>query len=202
MSQSKSMNHVIFSTLVHQKKLKISQKLKTELLRTAQNLSEVDPSGVRWSKKNYRMGYTSYASLNRLHQQFTVFDQLKLMIDREVKVYMKALNLRPDTGSIELSNIWLNVMPAGCYHAFHAHPLSVMSGTFYLKLPKGSSPLRIEDPRAPLFMASPSRKIQMDLNPKEGDLILFESWLKHEVPPHDCPESRYSVSFNYDWVNR
>jgi uncharacterized protein (TIGR02466 family) len=75
----------------------------------------------------------------------------------------------------------------------------VISGTYYLAVPKGTSPLRVEDPRAALFMAAPPRKIQHDLNPKAGEIILFESWLKHEVPPHHSNEDRISVSFNYDW---
>jgi uncharacterized protein (TIGR02466 family) len=51
-------------------------------------------------------------------------------------------------------------------------------------------------------MAAPPRKIQTDLKPKDGEIILFESWLKHEVPPHQNSQDRISVSFNYDWVNR
>jgi uncharacterized protein (TIGR02466 family) len=77
-----------------------------------------------------------------------------------------------------------------------------VSGTYYVKVPKGSGPLRIEDPRAGLFMACPPRKIQRDLIPREGEVILFESWMKHEVPPHGCEESRISISFNYDWLDR
>jgi uncharacterized protein (TIGR02466 family) len=37
------------------------------------------------------------------------------------------------------------------------------------------------------------------LTPKAGDIIMFESWLKHEVPPHHTNDERISVSFNYDW---
>jgi uncharacterized protein (TIGR02466 family) len=29
--------------------------------------------------------------------------------------------------------------------------------------------------------------------------VLFESWLRHEVPMHRCDAERVSVSFNYHW---
>ena len=192
----------LFSTYVQQKALKLPRKIHAGIEQTALRLSGIDDAGVRWSEKNYRKGYTSYGSLSQLHLHFSVFDSLKTSIDREVKAYVRKLGLKFDTGSLELSAIWVNVMPKDCYHAFHAHPLSVVSGTYYVTVPRGASPLRIQDPRAPLFMASPARKIQVDLAPKAGDLILFESWLNHEVPPHSEDKSRVSVSFNYDWLQR
>jgi uncharacterized protein (TIGR02466 family) len=35
------------------------------------------------------------------------------------------------------------------------------------------------------------------VTPAERTLILFESWLRHEVPPNQAREDRISVSFNY-----
>ena len=188
-----------FETLVEQKTLALPAAVRAELKRTALKLPEVDDHGLAWSKKNYPNGYTSYGSLSELHQHFSIFEALKCAIDREVKTYLKKINLSVPRGKIELSSLWVNIMPKNCYHAFHLHPNSVISGTYYLQIPKGSSPLRIEDPRASFFMASPPRKMQQDLKPKAGEIILFESWLKHEVPPHSSSEERISVSFNYDW---
>jgi uncharacterized protein (TIGR02466 family) len=31
-------------------------------------------------------------------------------------------------------------------------------------------------------------------------LNLFESWLRHEVPPNPAASERISISFNYAWV--
>jgi len=192
----------LFSTHVQQAPLKLPKKIHGEIKRTSLKLRQIDEAGIEWCRKNYVHGYTSYGSLDQLHLQFSVFAELKKLLDREARKFAKAVGLRFETGSLELSAIWVNVMPKNCYHAFHAHPLSVVSGTYYVSAARGSSPLRIEDPRAPLFMASPPRSIQYDLKPKNGDVILFESWLKHEVPPHQSSEDRVSVSFNYDWIGR
>ncbi len=192
----------LFATQVFQGPLGLSKKIHDEIMNTALKLNGIDEEGVRWSKKNYPNGYTSYASLSRLHEQFSVFNELKKKLDHSVKNYSKGLGLKFDTGALEISTLWVNVMPKNCYHAFHIHPLSVVSGTYYVSVPGNVSPLRVQDPRAGLFMTSPARKIQHDLKPKKGDVILFESWLNHEVPPHQSDEVRVSVSFNYDWNNR
>ena len=194
--------HSFFATQVRQASLKLSPRVMRHIKKTALALPAIDEAGVEWSEKNYPNGYTSYGSLSQLHHHFSVFDELKNKLDQEVRKYTKALGLTFETGKLELSAIWVNVMPKDCYHAFHIHPLSVVSGTFYVSVPNGTSPLRIEDPRASRMMASPARKIRVDLKPKKGDVILFESWLNHEVPPHKSSEPRISVSFNYDWNNR
>jgi uncharacterized protein (TIGR02466 family) len=49
-------------------------------------------------------------------------------------------------------------------------------------------------------MASPPRKAYVELPCRPGQLVMFESWLKHEVPANRGSEERISVSFNYDWV--
>ena len=190
----------LFESIVVQKKLKLDPAIYRDIKKTALKLPEIDEAGVEWSEENYPNGYTSYSSLSRLHEQFTVFDRLKSALDREVKIYAKQLGLRFDRGELALSSLWVNVMPKNCYHAFHIHPNSVVSGTFYVSVPKGKAPLRIEDPRAALFMACPHRKAQHDFHPKAGEIILFESYMRHEVPPHRTDETRVSVSFNYDWM--
>jgi uncharacterized protein (TIGR02466 family) len=92
-------------------------------------------------------------------------------------------------------------------HASHLHPLATISGTFYVQTPRGCSPLKIEDPRLDRFMAAPPRKATarfgnrtwIDIPARAGTLVLFESWLRHEVPPNPANAERISVSFNYGW---
>ncbi len=189
---------VFFETRIEKKKLGIPLALLTGIKNTALKMPAMDQAGLKWSKKNYPKGYTSYGSLSELHLQFTVFERLKEALDKEVHLFVRKLGFFEANCKLKLTSLWVNLMPEGCYHAFHHHPHSVVSGTFYVEVPRGSSPLRVEDPRAPLFMASPARKIQEDLVPRAGEIILFESWLKHEVPPNRVKGTRISVSFNYE----
>jgi uncharacterized protein (TIGR02466 family) len=67
--------------------------------------------------------------------------------------------------------------------------------------------LKIEDPRMGFLMNSPPRKASAPANeqnyilltPRPGDFVLFESWVRHEVPPHRVRAPRLSISFNYEF---
>ena len=68
--------------------------------------------------------------------------------------------------------------------------------------------LRLEDPRLPMMMAAPPRRSDapdalrgfVTVTPTAGDVVMWESWLRHEVLPGRTREPRVSVSFNYAWV--
>jgi uncharacterized protein (TIGR02466 family) len=45
----------------------------------------------------------------------------------------------------------------------------------------------------------PSNRTQVPYDVSAGDVILFESWLRHEVGPNPSAGERVSISFNYAW---
>jgi len=202
----------LFPSLVWRSKLAAARakKLVPSLVREAKLFQELDAVGAKWSRENYYRGYTSYSSITDLAFRSSGFGILKEWIDREVAAYARALELDLGKGKLEMSAFWLNVMGEGCHHAYHLHPLSTVSGTFYLQVPRGSGSFKIEDPRLPAFMASPPRKPGarrenqrfFEIAPSPGDLLLFESWMKHEVVANRSKSERISVSFNYDWIAR
>jgi uncharacterized protein (TIGR02466 family) len=75
----------------------------------------------------------------------------------------------------------------------------------YVAVPPGAGALRLEDPRLPLMMAAPPRRADapepsrtfVTLQPVEGAIYIWESWLRHEVLPGKG--RRISLSFNYAW---
>jgi uncharacterized protein (TIGR02466 family) len=198
-----------FPTVVYQNSLGGTQStaLNKELLRECYIYRDLDEEGSKWSKKNYVGGYTSYASMNDLFDRSPTFAELRKRIDKHVRDYAKQLQMDLGTGKLVMSTCWINIMPARVTHSLHLHPLSVVSGTYYVSTPKGTSALKFEDPRLSKFMAAPARiekareenQRYVNLQPKAGQLILFESWLRHEVPPNPTKEDRVSISFNYEW---
>ena len=87
------------------------------------------------------------------------------------------------------------------------HPLATISGTYYVRTPRGVPGLKLEDPRLDLYMAAPPRtgNAQPENQPwvtmpvTAGTVLLFESWLRHEVPPNPVRAERVSISFNFNW---
>ena len=200
----------LFSTRIYRASLapaafrKLNSDLEAVCLATAQD----DGAGIRWCRKNGYPGYTSYASLNDLPWRYPVMADLVRQLDKHVARFATEdcgfdLGNRP----LALDSIWINVLPPGGTHSSHIHPLSVVSGTYYVAVPKGASAIKFEDPRSGLMMAAPPRRkdAAADLQPfiyeqpEPGTLLLWESWLRHEVPLNTARKERISISFNYRW---
>ena len=200
-----------FPTLVYSERLLAGGGLafNRELLRECRQIRDYDRAGVRWSRKNYPGGYTSYGSMDRLHRFSSTFDQLRTKLDRHVRNYSRALDWDLRGGRLEMTDCWINIMPPGCAHSFHLHPQAVVSGTYYVRTPRGCPGLKFEDPRLSRLMAAPPRKgdaapaqqAHINYPAQAGHVILFESWLRHEVPANLVQGERSSISFNYHWLN-
>jgi uncharacterized protein (TIGR02466 family) len=172
------------------------------LLDECQALAASDAAGRKWSAKNYLGGYTSYGSLDRLHLVSSVFAGLARRLDKHAKAFAARLPYDLKGRRIAMTDCWLNVMPAGVVHSLHLHPTSFISGTYYVQVPRGAGALKLEDPRLSKMMAAPPGRAFVSLPAKAGDVVLFESWLRHEVPPARYAGERISISFNYAWSAR
>jgi uncharacterized protein (TIGR02466 family) len=189
-------------------KKKFDSQLNKDILKEAIKFSEIDDQGHAWCKKNYKGGYTSYGSISQLHNISTTFETLEKEINKHVYKFVKHLEMDINPKELKMTTCWINIMPTDVIHTMHIHPLSVISGTYYVQTPKNCSAIKFEDPRLESFMASPPRKHDAKLinqrhhsiAPTAGHIVLFESWMRHEVPKNDSPKERISISFNYDWV--
>lgn len=178
-----------------------------ELEASCWSIAEDDEAGQDWCDENGYPGYTSYASLTDLPYRFPIFKDLVKVLDKHVAIFAKDLAFDLDDRKLKLEDIWINILPPGGIHTSHIHPHSVISGTTYVAVPDGASAIKFEDPRSARMMAAPPRlnDARRDLRtfvyeaPKPGDLLLWESWLRHEVPLNMAEEERISVSFNYSW---
>ncbi|MQY43451.1 hypothetical protein GG681_12435 [Epibacterium sp. SM1969] len=171
-------------------------------------IAEDDEAGQDWCEENGYPGYTSYASLTDLPWRFPIFADLVKSLDAHVAAFAKDLELNLDGRELKLEDLWINILPEGGTHASHIHPHSVISGTTYVSMPDGASALKLEDPRSAMMMAHPPRNkdARQELRtfvyqaPKVGELLLWESFIRHEVPLNMAEEERISVSFNYAWA--
>lgn len=171
------------------------------------SIAEDDEAGQQWSEDHGYPGYTSYASLDDLPYRFPIFADLVQALDAHVADFARDLAFDLGDKKLSLDSLWINILPEGGIHTGHLHPHSVISGTTYVAMPDGASAIKFEDPRLPMMMASPSRtkdapeelKTFAYVAPKVGDVLLWESWLRHEVPMNMSEDDRLSVSFNYGW---
>jgi uncharacterized protein (TIGR02466 family) len=182
-------------------------ELNRRLLQECRQLRTDDAAGRRWSAKNYPGGYTSYGSSHRMQRISPTFEALERKLQSHVKAFAAAVQWNLKGRALSMTDCWVNIMRRRTAHSLHLHPLSTLSGTYYVQVPSGSPGIKFEDPRLDRFMASPPRaanarpsnRAWITLPATAGHLLLFESWVRHEVAPNPIDEERISISFNYSW---
>jgi len=183
------------------------RELNRELIKETAQIVDYDIPGQKWSRQNYRGGYTSYGSMDKLHQFSSTFMDLEAKLNRHVAAFAKQLDYDLEDRPLVMTDCWVNVMPEHAVHGLHIHPTSTISGTYYVKTPKGCSSIKFEDPRLANMMAAPPRKPDarrenqqfIEYPAEAGNVVLFESWLRHEVAANPTKSERVSISFNYNW---
>ena len=200
---------VLFPTSVYTAPLQRSgsRGLNRRLLIEARQLREDDRAGRRWSAKNYPGGYTSYGSAHRLQRNSPTFAELERKLRRHVAAFAASLDWDLEGRELSMTDCWGNIMSRHAAHGLHLHPLASLSGTYYVQVPSGSPGIKFEDPRLDRFMGAPPRKADarggnqawVVVPAASGRLVLFESWLRHEVAPNRVNGERVSISFNYNW---
>ena len=178
--------------------------LLADLAHSIRSLAADDHAGRRWSRENRYSGYTSYGSLNDLPKRDPAFADLGKQLTRHAVQFAREcafeLGRKP-----KLDSLWANLLKSGGQHSGHIHPNSILSGTLYVEVPKSSGAIRFEDPRLPLMMSAPRRdkdapeELQqfVTLDPRPGLLLMWESWLRHEVLAGSGRGERLSISFNF-----
>jgi uncharacterized protein (TIGR02466 family) len=105
---------------------------------------------------------------------------------------------------IALTSAWLNVNDSRqCMNGEHIHG-DVFSGVFYLQAPEGSGKLTISNTAINKMWRGCSLAKQKNqftgenirIEPIEGEIILFPSYVPHSVETNNHDEERISISFN------
>ena len=86
---------------------------------------------------------------------------------------------------LRLNDTWGLVYTKGQSAKKHNHWPSLWSYTYCVSACENCSPLVFPDAQEPL-----------EVTPKTSQIIVFPSWLKHEVPEHKCDHDRIMLSGN------
>ena len=197
------MTRSLFATKLYEAEI-ADRTLLSELAHSIRSLAADDVAGQRWSEEHRYAGYTSYASLNDLPRRDPTIAELAKVLTKHAGKFAQdcAFDL---ASKPKLDSLWVNLLRGPGHHSAHIHPHSIISGTLYVEVPKGSGEIQFEDPRLPMMMAAPTRRTDapeglqpfVTVQPRPGLLLLWESWLRHEVLPGAGRGERLSISFNF-----
>ena len=185
-----------FPTPVYIKEIPNAGELNFYLEKNILQWNKKDPKGVNKTNVN---GWHSQTDMNKREEYNPLTKQL---FNMQEEIFEKEyLTEKPVLG-----NMWANINYPGGYNRPHLHPNSLFSGVYWIKAPEKSGNLMLYEPRQGAQCTMPNRKKgkvppelwrEVHYTPKAGMIIMFPSWLWHEVQPNNSNDIRISVSFNF-----
>lgn len=123
---------------------------------------------------------------------------LERYIFRSIHQYCSAVGVNVLSAKIEIVDSWINIHTKRDFMDNHIHPCYDISGTYYYKAPKNCGGISFTTPISTVeFGSFPGMGMSsFSIEPYEGLLLLFPSWLRHQVKLNESDEERICVAFN------
>ena len=167
-----------------------------DLIKAVREVQKEDPKGI---KKANEGGWHSRDDLHE-DKRFGVikgdiiYHCIEVLNHLSVESYCKPC----------LTGMWAMVNGPGTYNKLHSHPHNFLSGAFYLQVPENSGKLTFHNPHPQSEVLSPPVKKNQSIHlaprvgwqPQVNDLLIFPSWLNHEVEINNSKKDRIMLSFN------
>ena len=124
-------------------------------------------------------------------------EKINTFIKESLKEY--AIRVLATDQPLFTTQSWCNKNSKGARHHRHAHPNSLVSGVFYIRI-DDSAPILFHNKQNALVV-NPIKHHEFNnetygLKMKNAELILFPSHLEHSVPENKSDMERISLSFN------
>lgn len=172
-------------------------------------LSEMakDP-GVHFSNRG---GWQSHGKLYMKEEFRSLIDFINCKLGRVGQNY----GFGAASNKLRVTSMWANVNLPGHSNITHSHqspvgmpnPL-VLSGSYYVRVPKHSGALVLEDYGRPMrYLQLPFQEpnlinsFTVKIPPREGNLLLFPAWMEHHVETNKSDAQRISIAFNVALMN-
>tara|TARA_R110001592_G_scaffold45063_1_gene144396 strand:- start:135 stop:686 length:552 start_codon:yes stop_codon:yes gene_type:complete len=130
-------------------------------------------------------GPTNLTSLRSTYQVWKETKVLNILIGNILTVLHEITPPHDERYYYDLVNAWSAIYKKGHYAKLHCHIPAHISFVYYFKS-TGNTPLIFDE-------------CNFKLNPTDDTLVIFPSYLKHSVPPHNDKEDRICLAGNVWW---
>lgn len=176
----------------------------------------------KWNNLAKKFANETYQSEHDL-QKNRIFQELKISIEDLLNTKIKPkLLYKPKLGKFKIKNMWFTIMEKNNSHHSHCHPKSTLSGVMYVKKKKNNDGMLqillpkhnlsnykninfniltnietiLTDIRFGLEVNKNLDKKIFVFNPKENEIIIFNSYLYHWVERYNDTEDRISIAWD------
>jgi len=191
-----------FSIPIYVKDLSNHKHINKKVLKDIIKLNKLNKKGIIRSNS---LGWHSETNLHTKEEYKILFNEIYKM---QEEIY-KSENYHVDT-TPQCEEMWANINCKYSYNKEHFHTNSLWSGVYYIKVSENcgnlflKDPVRIKESKQPILNNENNRLNyqwpEIIYTPIEGRLIMFPSWLPHDVGQNMSAKSRVSVSFNFNQV--
>ena len=162
------------------------------------NLRKKDEKGQK--KSNAGGWHSQFFDLNNDN---TAKKFAKIFEEFYKKVIINEMGWKYDSNKVKMEAMWSIINKKGSFNIQHNHPNAYLSSAYYVRYPEKSGSIKFFDPREQKNIRYPKIKNYTDISaviteitPKEGDLLIFPSYLYHSVGENLSEDDRIIVSFN------
>ena len=189
----------LFSHPIFCFKLENFQSVNIELLKFIYDEQKNDPEGINrsnvhgWHSKNFDLSKESPAR------------SFGLNLQKYLQVVFSNYGWPFKDNIVKLAQMWAIINKKNSFNKAHIHPNNYLSSAYYVKAPKGCGNIKFYNPNEVSRNRFPSgtKSTEFSANlrsiePEEGDLLIFPSYLYHSVDANISDEDRVIISFNVD----
>ena len=188
--------HLFFSTPVWASKIADHQIINKQILSYILDLQKKDSTGLKKSNFN---GWHSH-DFNLSEDSPKDFTQ---SIKPNINQALKDMNWDLEKQEVKITSMWAIINEHGAFNQRHHHGNSDLSAAYYVTAKENCGDIVFYDPRPAPVYRHPIAKSPNILNasvnsvqPEEGLLVLFPSYLEHSVNPNNSSSKRIVISFN------
>ena len=192
--------HKLFPEPVFHYKLNNYEKHNADLEKYIYEMYEKDKEGIQrsnvngWHSKNFRI-------VDDKSPTYAFFQETKNYIMDVFKNY----GWRYEPNKVRMTEMWAIINKKNNLNTVHTHPNNFLSSAYYVKAPKDCGNIVFYEPNDAKSIRYPEVEKYtkysgtiVNFEPKEGDLLIFPSYLYHSVQQNKSSEDRIVISFNVD----
>ena len=107
-------------------------------------------------------------------------------------------SIKPSSNSVFKISGWAVSLASGGYQVRHSHPEAIASGVFYVSIPTDMKQEGSKKPGSLYFSSRHENNEQkaLSINPRNGLLVLFPSYMPHETIPFESKQERLCIAVN------
>lgn len=190
--------HKFFPVPVFEQKINNYKELNSQLENYIYDLKKKDPQG---QKRSNAGGW--HSPFFNMKESEIIKKFISSFNDSLSEIMTEHMGWKINKEKIMILDMWSVVNTKNTFNVQHAHPNSLLSAAYYVKAKKNSGQINFYDPKDMKVMYHPPihnyNEISAEIikvEPEEGKLILFPSYLNHSVGENLSDEDRIVISFN------